>query len=505
MGYPDGAALPNHMLIDGKLVGAEQTYPSVNPATGEILGPAPDASAADARAAVAAARRAFDTTAWSAGTAFRARCLEQFHAALVAHKEELRELTIADVGAPRGTTYGAQLEEPIEIVDFYAKLLPTYEFAEELGLREFMGSQHRRWVEKEAAGVVAAIIGYNYPTQLALAKLAPALAAGCTVVLKAAPQTPLITLALAELIVNETEIPPGVVNIISSSQASVGEVLTTSPDVDVVTFTGSTATGRRIMAAAAATIKRVFLELGGKSALVVLDDADLQGPAMIAAFAGCSHAGQGCAITTRIVVPRDKHDQFVQIASAMLDNVTYGDPVDANNYMGPLISEQQREKVHGIVTRAVEGGRATLVRGGEPVDGPGYYYKPTLLAHVDPDSEVAQEELFGPVIAVISHDGDDDAVQIANNSIYGLSGAVYSADEERALAVARRIRTGTLGINGGAWFGADSPFGGFKQSGIGREMGKAGLEEFLEGKTLAIPVQAPAAAAGTLERAGDTA
>ena len=279
------------------------------------------------------------------------------------------------MGAPRGSTYGAQLDEPIEIVEYYAKLLPAFEFTEDLGVRPFMGNPHRRWVEYEAAGVVAAIIGYNYPTQLALAKLAPALAAGCTVVLKAAPQTPLITLALADLIVSETEIPPGVVNIISSSQASVGEVLTTSPDVDVVTFTGSTATGRRIMAAAAATIKRVFLELGGKSALVVLDDADLQEPAMVAAFAGCSHAGQGCAITTRIVVPRARHDEFVQIAAAMLDSVTYGDPGDANNYMGPLITEQQREKVHGIVTRAVEAG-ATLVRGGVLVDEPATSTRP---------------------------------------------------------------------------------------------------------------------------------
>jgi aldehyde dehydrogenase (NAD+) len=482
----DQASLPKHMLIDGKLVGADATYPSVNPATGEVLGYAPDASEADAKAAVAAARRAFDETSWSTDVAFRARCLEQLHTALTAHKEELRDLTVADVGAPRQITYGAQLDEPIEIVDYYAKLLPAFEFTEDLGTREFMGNQHRRWVEYEPVGVVAAIIGYNYPTQLALAKLPPALAAGCTVVLKAAPQTPLITLALAELIASETEIPPGVVNIISSSQASVGEVLTTSPDVDAVTFTGSTATGRRIMAAAASTIKRVFLELGGKSALVVLDDADLQGPAMVAAFAGCSHAGQGCAITTRIVVPREKHDEFVQVAAGMLGNVTYGDPADEKNYMGPLITAQQRDKVHGIVTRAVEAG-ATLVCGGAPVDGPGFFYQPTLLAGVDPDSEVAQEELFGPVIAVIPHDGDDDAVAIANNSIYGLSGGVYSSDEERALKVARRIRTGTLGINGGAWFGPDSPFGGYKQSGVGREMGRAGLQEFLESKTLAVP------------------
>jgi aldehyde dehydrogenase (NAD+) len=486
MGSLDQATLPKHMLIDGKLVGAETTYPSVNPATGEILGYAPDASEADARAAVAAARRAFDETSWSTDVAFRTRCLEQLHAALDAHREELRELTIADVGAPRGTTYGAQLDEPIEIVDYYAKLLPTFEFTEDLGPRDFMGSPHRRWVEYEAAGVVAAIIGYNYPTQLALAKLSPALAAGCTVVLKAAPQDPLITLALADLIVNETEIPPGVVNIISSSQVSVGEVLTTSRDVDVVTFTGSTPTGRRIMAAASDTIKRVFLELGGKSALVALDDADLSGPAMVGTFAACSHAGQGCAITSRMLVPREKVDEATAIVAAMFDGVTVGDPTDANNYMGPLITEQQREKVHGLVTRAVEAG-ATLVRGGEPIDGPGYYYKPTLLTNVDPDSEIAQEEAFGPVLVIIAHDGDDDAVRIANNSIYGLSGAVFSSDEERALKVARRIRTGTIGVNGGAWFGADSPFGGYKQSGVGREMGKAGLREFLEGKTLAVP------------------
>jgi aldehyde dehydrogenase (NAD+) len=486
MGSLDQATLPKHMLIDGKLVGAQTSYPSVNPATEEILGYAPDASEADAKAAVAAARRAFDETSWSTDVAFRTRCLEQLHAALAAHREELRELTIADVGAPRGSTYGAQLDEPIEIVEYYANLLPTFEFTEDLGVRPFMGNPHRRWVEYEAAGVVAAIIGYNYPTQLALAKVPAALAAGCTVVLKAAPQTPLITLALAELIGCETEIPPGVVNVISSSRASVGEVLTTSPDVDVVTFTGSTATGRRIMAAAAATIKRVFLELGGKSAMVVLDDADTSMLPLMAAFAACSHAGQGCAIPTRVVLPRQQHDALVEAIAAAFDNVTYGDPADAGNYMGPLISQQQREKVHGIVTRAVAAG-ATLVRGGEPADGPGYFYKPTLLAGVDPDSEVAQDELFGPVLVVIPHDGDDDAVRIANNSIYGLSGGVLSGDEDRALKVARRIRTGTLGINGGAWFGPDSPFGGYKQSGVGREMGKAGLTEFLESKTLAVP------------------
>jgi acyl-CoA reductase-like NAD-dependent aldehyde dehydrogenase len=475
----------HRMLIDGKLVAADRTYPSVNPATGQVLDHAPDASVADAQAAVAAARRAFDTTSWSTDVELRARCLDQLHRVLTEHKEELRELTIADVGAPRVITYGAQLDEPIGIVRYYADLLPGYPLTEEIGLMEFRGQRHRRWIEKEAAGVVAAIIGYNYPTQLALAKLAPALAAGCTVVLKAAPDDPLVTLALGELIAEHTDIPPGVVNVISSSEVAVGEALTTSPDVDVVTFTGSTATGRRIMAAASGTVKRVFLELGGKSAMVVLDDADLAGPLAVAAFATCSHAGQGCAIPTRMLVPREQHDAIVEQVAAALGRVTYGDPADQNNYMGPLISERQRDKVDGMVRRAVAAG-ATLVTGGEKVN-PGYFYTPTLLTNVDPDSEIAQEEVFGPVLVIIPHDGDDDAVRIANNSIYGLSGAVYGS-EERALAVARRIRSGTIGVNGGAWFGPDVPFGGYKQSGVGREMGTAGLEEFLESKSLAIPV-----------------
>ena len=476
----------HRMLIDGKLVTADRTYPSVNPATGQVLDHAPDASADDAKAAVAAARRAFDTTSWPTDVAFRARCLDQLHQALTEHKEMLRELTIADGGAPRVLTYGAQLEEPISIVRYYADLLPGYPMTEELGEMEFRGQRHRRWIEKEPAGVVAAIIGYNYPTQLALAKLSPALAAGCTVVLKAAPDDPLITLALGELIAEHTDIPPGVVNVLSSSDVAVGEALTTSPDVDAVTFTGSTATGRKIMAAASATIKRVFLELGGKSALVVLDDADLAAPLATAAFATCSHAGQGCAITTRMLVPRQQHDAIVGQVAAALSRVTYGNPADPNNYMGPLISERQRDKVDGMVQRAVAAG-ATLVTGGEKVD-PGYFYTPTLLTNVDPDSEIAQEEVFGPVLVIIPHNGDDDAVRIANNSIYGLSGAVYGRDADRALAVARRIRSGTIGVNGGAWFGPDVPFGGYKQSGVGREMGTAGLEEFLEPKSLAIPV-----------------
>jgi aldehyde dehydrogenase (NAD+) len=397
----------------------------------------------------------------------------------------LRELTIAEAGATRGSTEGPQLDIPIGIARYYADLLPTYSMSEDLGEVEFAGMRNARWVEKEPVGVVGAIIAYNYPNQLALAKLIPALAAGCTVVLKAAPDTSLITLALGALIAEHTDVPAGVVNIISSTDPDVGAALTTSPDVDLITFTGSTATGRKIMAAASGTVKKVFLELGGKSAMIVLDDADLPTAAMMASFMITHHAGQGCAITSRMLVPRQHHDQIVELVKQNMAMVTYGDTTDPDIYMGPLISERQRDKVDGMVKRAIGAG-ATLVTGGTKID-PGFFYEPTLLIDVDPDSEIAQEEVFGPVLIVIPYDDDDDAVRIANNSIFGLSGAVFGS-HERAVTVARRVRTGTLSINGGNYAGPDCPFGGYKQSGIGRELGVAGLEEFLERKTFAAVI-----------------
>ena len=482
---PSQTPASRRMLIDGKLVETQRTFPSINPATGEVMGYAPEGAVADAEAAVAAARKAFDTSRWATDVDLRIHCLEQLHQALVDHRDELAALTTAEVGATPALLAGAQLDQPIEIVRYYADLLKGYPLTEDLGNIESRGMQHHRWVEKEAAGVVAAIVAYNYPNQLALAKLAPALAAGCTVVLKGAPDTPLVTLALGELIASHTDIPAGVVNVLSSSDPEVGAVLTTSPDVDMVTFTGSTPTGRRIMAAASETLKRVFLELGGKSAAIVLDDADFGTAAVFSAFSMVTHAGQGCALTSRILVPRKHHDEIVEMIKTNFSHVRYGDPNDPKTYMGPLISERQRDKVDGMVQRAVAAG-ATLVAGGEKKD-PGYFYTPTLLTDVDPESEIAQEEVFGPVLVVIAYDDDEDAVRIANNSIYGLSGAVFGS-QDRALAVARQIRTGTFSINGGNYFSPDSPFGGFKQSGIGREMGAAGLEEFLERKTFATVV-----------------
>ncbi|TCJ30287.1 aldehyde dehydrogenase family protein, partial [Parafrankia sp. BMG5.11] len=466
-------------------VETERTVDSINPTTGEVIGQAADATVEETTAAVKAARKAFDTTDWSTNVAFRVQCLNQLHDVLVKHKEELRELTIAEVGHPRLITDGPALGDPINLVKYYADLAAGYQFTQDLGTVESRGAQHHRWIEREPAGVVSAIVAYNYPTQLALAKLAPALAAGCTVILKGAPDTPLLALALGELIANETDIPAGVVNVITSIDVDAAEVLTGHPDVDLITFTGSTAVGRRIMEVASRTVKKVFLELGGKSALVVLDDANHDLAAMMAAFTICSHSGQGCAITSRLVVPRAQHDAIVEKVAAALAQIKVGNPTEPDTYMGPLISEKQRDKVDGIVQRAIAAG-ATLVTGGEKIN-PGFFYAPTLLAGVDPDSEIAQEEIFGPVLAVIPHDGDDDAVNIANNSIFGLSGSVLSADTDRALAVARRIRSGTISVNGGSWYAPDAPFGGYKQSGIGRESGTPGLEEFLEIKTIATP------------------
>ena len=480
------------LLIDGEFVDAagRAVFPTINPATEEILGVAADAGVEDAEAAVAAARRAFDTTDWSRDHAFRAHCLRQMHDALTFRIEEMRAITVAEAGAPIMLTRGGpQLEAPVKMLRWHADLLDSYSWTEDLGVAESVYGSHRRWIEREATGVVGAITPYNFPTQINLAKLAPALAAGCTVVLKGAPDTPWSALALGRLIAERTDTPAGVVNVLSSSGAAVGEALTTHPGVDMVSFTGSTAVGRRVMAAASATVKKVFLELGGKSAYVVLDDADVGTVGLMAAAMVCTHAGQGCAITTRLVVPAAMHDTVVDAVGATLDGMPYGDPTDESHLMGPLISERQRSKVEGLVDVARSEG-AAVVRGGRRPDHlpRGYYYEPTVLVGVGEDDTISQQEVFGPVLSVIAYDGDDDeAVRIANNSEFGLSGAVASADSERARSVARRIRTGTVSVNGGVYYGPDAPFGGYKQSGIGREMGVAGFEEFLEIKTLAEP------------------
>ncbi len=483
--------LSQSMLIDGRLVDAHggDSYPNINPATEETLGTAPDGRAPDVEDAVDAARRAFDETDWSTDLDQRVRCLRQLHEAALDHADELIELTIAEVGAPRMLCDGPQVRTPIDYLGFYADMAADYRWTEDLGDMDTLGGPATRWTEREPVGVVAAITPWNFPTQINLAKIAPALAAGCSVVLKPAPDTPWSATALGHLAAEYTDIPAGVLNVVTSADKSVGELLTRDPRVDMVSFTGSTATGRLVMASAAETIKKVFLELGGKSVHLVLDDmADMGAAVAMAAFGVCTHAGQGCAITTRLLLPRDRYDEGVEAAAALLGSIEPGDPADPGTLTGPLINATQRDRVQDYVDHGVAAGARVVVGGGRPAHHPvGFFFEPTLLADVTNDMAVAREEIFGPVLVAIPYDDTDDAIAIANDSSYGLSGSIVSDDEERAIEVGRRIRTGTMSINGGIWYGPDVPFGGYKQSGVGREMGRAGFEEYLETKAFARP------------------
>ena len=479
------------MLIDGVLAEATagRTYPNINPATEAVIGEVADASPLDMERAIVAARRAFDETDWSTNTELRKRCLMQLHAALEQHKEALRPQIVAEVGAPLALTFAIQQDTCIEDMLWDINLIDTYEWERELGVHSFFGATSNRLVRKEAIGVVGAITPWNFPFMLNLSKITPALAAGCTVVLKPAPDTPFSATWIGKLVAEETEFPPGVFNVVTASDpGEVAEILTGSPLVDMISFTGSSTIGKRITERAASTLKRVFLELGGKSANIMLDDADFEAALPATSFT-CLHAGQGCAITTRLLLPRSRYDEGVAIVKKAFEDFAYGDPNDFANMMGPLVNAKQRERVLGYIAKGKAEGAKCIV-GGEVASqfDKGYFVQPTLFIDVDPDSTIAQEEIFGPVLAVIPYDDDDDAVRIANNSKYGLSGAVVSADLDRALGVAKRIRTGTISVNGGQWFGPDSPFGGYRESGSGREHGVAGFEEYLETKTIGLPV-----------------
>lgn len=478
------------LFIDGNLVaGAGGVFPTLNPATEEILGTAADADIEDMRSAIGAARRAFDTTDWSTDIGLRARCIRQLRDALLENIEEVRGITIAEAGAPRMLTAGAQLEGPVSDLGYFADLAETYSWRQDLGIAAPMGIRTQRTVVREAVGVVGAITPWNFPHQINLAKIGPALAAGNTVVLKPAPDTPWCAAILGEYITRYTDFPPGVLNIVTSSDHEVGSLLSSDPRVDMVSFTGSTNTGRAVMSAGAATIKKVFLELGGKSAFLVLDDADLAAACSMSAFTAAVHAGQGCAITTRLVVPRARYDEAVGIAAATMSGIRPGDPTNPRTVCGPLISARQRDRVQSYLDLAVKEGGTFACGGGRPADRhTGFFIEPTVIAGLTNQSRVAREEIFGPVLTVIAHDGDADAVRIANDSPYGLSGTVFSADAGRAAEVAARLRVGTVNVNGGVWYSADVPFGGYKQSGVGREMGVAGFEEYLELKVIATAV-----------------
>ncbi|CAN5151675.1 aldehyde dehydrogenase family protein [soil metagenome] len=480
------------MLIDGRLVDAASgaSFDNVDPATEEVLGPVADAGTVDMDRAIAAARRAFDESDWSTNHAFRRHCLEQLQEALESERELLRAELVAEVGTPVALTYMAQLDWPLEdSLSWPAQEIEQFGWERELPPSSLGGMQSRRLVWKEAVGVVGAIVPWNYPFEVLINKLGPILATGNTVVVKPAPDTPWNATRIGRLIADRTDIPAGVVNIVTSSDHLLGEQLTLDPRVDMISFTGSTVNGQRIMEKGAATLKRVFLELGGKSAAIILDDADFA-TVVPAGMSVCLHAGQGCAMQTRMLLPRSRYDEGVELITAAMQQVPWGDPTDPTNLMGPLISARQRERVTGLIRTGMAEGARLVVGGAERPAGRerGFFVEPTLFVDVENSMTIAQEEIFGPVLVVIPYDDDDDAVRIANDSKYGLSGAISSASTERALAMARRIRTGSLAVNSSLWYGADSPYGGYKTSGIGRQNGIEGFEQYTETKALSLPL-----------------
>jgi len=448
----------------------------LNPATEEIIGSVPAGTVEDADAAVAAAVAAFPS--WAARTPQdRAAVVRAISAGLAERRDEIAALISAEVGAPITFATKVQATLPATTAKGVADLVDSggFAFTEEIG---------NSLVVREPAGVVAAITPWNYPLHQIMAKLAPALVAGCTVVLKPSEVAPLNTGILVEVL-RQAGVPDGVVNIVHGTGPVVGARLAEHPDVDMISFTGSTRAGKAVAAAAAQTVKRVALGLGGKSANVILDDADLTKAVKLGVANTFLNGGQSCNAWTRMLVPESLHDQAVEIAVAAAAKYQPGDPSDPATRLGPMVSEVQRDRVVGYIRAGAEAG-ATLACGGpEKPDGMerGFFVRPTVFANVREDMVIAQEEIFGPVLSVLPYTDVDDAVRIANNSMYGLGGAVFAGSDERAIEVAKRIRTGQVDVNGGS-FNPMAPFGGYKQSGIGREFGKFGLEEYLEVKSI---------------------
>lgn len=476
------------MLVDGELILADsgKTFDNINPADGEVIGQVADASPAEMQRAIAAARRAFDETDWSTNKELRKRCLQQLHDGIVAEQEDFRHELVAEVGTPITLTYMAQLDWPLaDGVLFPMRMIDEFEWERDMGVQTGAMGSSQRWVWKEAMGVVGAIVPWNFPFEVTINKIAQILATGNTCILKPAPDTPWNATRLGRIIAEQTDIPAGVFNVVTSSDHLVGEELTLSPDVDMISFTGSTVTGQRIMEKGAATLKRVFLELGGKSANIMLDDADFAAAVPMGSFA-CMHGGQGCALPTRMLLPRSRYDEGVEIITAAMSMFPWGDVNDPANMMGPLVSEKQMNRVLGYIQKGIDEG-AKLVVGGKRADRPGWWVEPTLFVDVDNSMTIAREEIFGPVLVVIPYDDDEDAIRIANESAYGLSGGVVTADHDRGVALARRIRTGSFAVNGGSWYAADMPYGGYKTSGIGRQNGIEGFEQYLETKIVAWP------------------
>jgi aldehyde dehydrogenase (NAD+) len=451
-----------------------------SPATETLIGTVPEGREADIDHAVAAARRAFDDGPWPRLSAReRAGYLRAIAAELDRRGEETARVLTAEVGSLYSVNRYGRVPVQVGILQFFASLGDELELAEER-----TGLVTPSTILREPVGVVAAIVPWNGPLYLSLQKLAPALVAGCTVVLKPAPETPLSEYILADAI-EAAGVPEGVVSIVAAGR-EVGQYLVEHPGVDKIAFTGSTAAGRAIMAACAGQVKRVSLELGGKSAAIVLDDADLEVTIPALVLGGTTNNGQTCCATTRIIVSEARHDEVVDALCAAFEGLEVGDPFAPSTAIGPLIAERQRQRVEGYISLARDEGATVATGGGRPAGlERGWYVQPTVLTNVRNEMRVAREEIFGPVVSVITHRDPDDAVRLANDSDYGLACSVYGVDTDRAAAVARRVRAGTCNVNCFS-FDFANPFGGFKQSGIGREGGPEALSGFLEYKTLTV-------------------
>jgi aldehyde dehydrogenase (NAD+) len=447
-----------------------------NPATGAVIARIPEGTPEDAERALLAARAAFDS--WAAHTPYeRARLCAAIGARLAGRGDELAALISSELGMP--ITLSRMIQAGLPSVTFSSQP----ELVEQIAWEEEVGNS---LIVREPAGVVAAITPWNYPLHQIANKVAPALTAGCTVVLKPSEVVPLNAFVLAE-VCDEVGLPAGVFNLVTGTGPVVGEALVAHPETDLISFTGSTRAGRRVSELAAAGVKPVSLELGGKSPNVILDDADLE-QAVTDGVAKCYlNSGQTCSALTRMLVPRDKLEQAERIAAAVAESFTPGDPFAEGTMLGPLVSQTQLERVRGYIEKGQAEGARLVTGGTEPPEGldEGYYVRPTVFSDVSTDMTIAQEEIFGPVLAIMPYEDEEDAVRIANDTIYGLAGGVWSADEERAKRVAARIRTGQVEINGGA-FNPLAPFGGYKQSGHGRELGRYGIEEFLVAKSLQL-------------------
>ncbi|PPJ21602.1 aldehyde dehydrogenase [Nocardia nova] len=478
------------MLIDGVLAEAVSgaRFDNINPATEEVLGDTADAGRPDMELAIAAARRAFDEGRWARDREFRKHCLQQLNEALQEEKEEFRAELVSEAGAPVSITQVAQLDWPLaDGVSYPAELIAKFEWERSLPDTDLFGLVNHRRVVKEPIGVVGAILPWNFPIEVALNKIGPALAAGNTMVLKPAPDTPWGATRIGRLVAERTDIPAGVFNVVTTSDNSVAEQLLIDPRVDMVSFTGSTAVGKRVLELSAPTLKRTFLELGGKNAMIVLDDADFASvipQSMIA----CMHAGQGCGLPSRLLVPRNRYAEAVEIATATFAGIPYGDPTDPATFCGPLINARQRERVLDYIRKGRDEGARVTTGGARPEHLPkGYYVQPTVFADVENTMTIAREEIFGPVLVVIPFEDDRDAIRIANDSPYGLTGFIWSGDQERADAMTQAIRSGIVSVNGAMFYGADAPYGGYKQSGLGRQNGREGFEQYLQTKVIAAP------------------